>query len=403
MRRKLLISMTITVLLLISLLTGCQPTTVDYTINDSEGTQSLEASGVSFLEQFSGASQWTETFSVAKTNGEVLQIQIDASITVPDIENMGVVEVKWMRLDAGYKEQMLQKLCPDSELYTCRDINGEADLENYDIPVTDYEVNNYRGERDGFTYYISFSDNIRNEFVEEEHKSTGISFHSEYKELLPNLEGDFFYLPQGAIYDPKGPVEVESMENKCELSREEAKERAEAFLDEIGITDYVYNASTPAVWTVYEIDAADPEQLKPLPDVEAGYTFYYGQEWQNIVEDHSLFYANINITVTDAGVAQMQTKSLFEMVSLTENVELLPLETIQRIMRNEMIENPDIYFKYVDNNVGCVHMELQYYRLKDEKREDYYSYIPVWELSGNGSRWSGCVRVNAIDGSIIYD
>ena len=76
-------------------------------------------------------------------------------------------------------------------------------------------------------------------------------------------------------------------------------------------------------------------------------------------------------------------------------------------MRNELTEHIDQYPSLESVNY-YTNMELIYFRIRDEEKKGYYSYVPVWRLSvqfededGN-QQMERAVLVNAIDGGVIY-
>lgn len=261
MRRKPIIPIILTVILFISLLTGCQDRDVDYAINDSEGTQSLEWVSRSELAQFEKEGRWIEKIQGETADGSPAEIQINARILLPEKDRMEVVEIKRIQLDAEYK-------------------------------VTEI---------------------------------SGI--------------------------------------NGIELSQR----------------------------------------------VKDGYVFHYGQEWETWTSDGEPQVSEIRVSINDTGIINMVIENPMELVSVTEDVDLLSLESVQRIMRNELMEHTQDYLNYLVETEECeeimlnyMYMELMFFWMEDTNNKGFYSFIPVWKLSGPEmeSDWKP-VWINAIDGSVI--
>lgn len=189
-------------------------------------------------------------------------------------------------------------------------------------------------------------------------------------------------------------------ENACELKEEDAQKMAEEFLAELGLSNQIYlEASYALVWDAY-MEEVDENLFCDARRVTDGYAFYYGQEEESITGFRTD--TGIIVDVNNSGVFAVDIVNSYEIVSVTENVPLLPLESIQEIMRNEMTENADIYFWNTDNTSYTYYtMELLYYRVPDHSREGYCSFVPVWKVEGYSSSVYNAVIVNAIDGGII--
>lgn len=85
-----------------------------------------------------------------------------------------------------------------------------------------------------------------------------------------------------------------------------------------------------------------------------------------------------------------------------ENVEMLPLENIFDIARDELKNNADEYV--LDTNVKYYTLKLAYIRVNNRTDMQKYSYIPAWslELLQKDTTNACPVFINAIDGSVIH-
>ena len=92
--------------------------------------------------------------------------------------------------------------------------------------------------------------------------------------------------------------------------------------------------------------------------------------------------SGIALSIMDEGVIGMELCCPIEITSVTKDVELLSMENIQTIMRNELTEHIDQYPSLESVNY-YTNMELIYFRIRDEEKKGYYSYVPVWRLSAS--------------------
>jgi hypothetical protein len=118
----------------------------------------------------------------------------------------------------------------------------------------------------------------------------------------------------------------------------------------------------------------------------------------------------IQISVTDDGVIEAYIDNPIEIISTTDNVQLLPLEQIEKILKEELTEDLDQFQLQPgrqENTYYFNKMELIYLRVKNPEKEEEYSYVPAWRLCRNytvsGSMdIRNAVFINAMDGSIIH-
>ena len=100
--RMLATAMTIVEAIVIISLAGCSGKKVDYG-NESE---SKETKNMSVLADIKADSGWKENFTIQTGNGEKT-VYVNANIVVPDFDNMSVVEVENVKIDADYKKRFL--------------------------------------------------------------------------------------------------------------------------------------------------------------------------------------------------------------------------------------------------------------------------------------------------------
>ena len=110
--RILVAAMTIVEAIVIISLTGCSGKKVDYG-NESE---SKETKNMSALADIRADSGWNENFTIQTGNGEKT-VYVNANIVVPDFDNMSVVEVENVKIDADYKKRFLDLYFGGNEYY----------------------------------------------------------------------------------------------------------------------------------------------------------------------------------------------------------------------------------------------------------------------------------------------
>lgn len=230
------------------------------------------------------------------------------------------------------------------------------------------------------------------------------------------------------VFDQQRPADADA--NLCNMSMEEAKQLADQFIDGIGRSGQVCWQMGDAWWSAYtEHKEETVPWVEYVDGAVCGYRFVYGtgvdgrafaeyggmtvfdqfktaidDTWGGPEEVPGGFYDSndqISLVVTDAGVVDVAMDYPVDMTNVTGQVELLPLDSVKGIMKNEVMEHADDYdfrqSKYYNT------MELMYFRLKNHEKQGSYSYVPAWSLSAKiGETRQHAVLVNAIDGSVIH-
>ena len=113
------------------LFAGCKEKAVDYSMEgateytqERNGGNDTVSRGRKGLKQFAGESDWNSCddddngWTGENAKGEKISIGVwDADVTVPDAEEMYVVEVKEPEFDAAYKKQFAERIFGDAEIY----------------------------------------------------------------------------------------------------------------------------------------------------------------------------------------------------------------------------------------------------------------------------------------------
>lgn len=462
--------------LAMGVLSGCgAEKTVDYKIEDVVSTEKAEApQGKSSLTRFAEEEDWQASFMVKigemEWEGQVVDsmmtINIDAPITVPGTEEMSVVEVEEVEFDADWKRAVAENLFEEGQIYywdvshlpkkDLRDrqsllaledqmivaadsylvfseedeiytryenlqaaVDDMANAQDVYTPVEEYTVNEYIGSYEGRMYYLTFAETEGSRWNTNRCMRQIVCMVRDLKEVCPEKfrEQDFL------ICSPW--MRGDWIENRCEISEEEALDKAEEFVGQLGLDYPVYSYSRPLCW------GRPSEYVTVEGETDDwginGYVFYfdlglddlsfvqYGME-----EDYRSFGENsdkntlysmksqLQVYVTDKGVIRMIAENPMEITRVSEGVELLSLDTVKEIMQVTMHEKWEELSLADDYYYPFDAMELIYFRISDKENPGRYSYVPTWRLA-NVTRDDalhritirGAVLINAIDGNWI--
>lgn len=208
--------------------------------------------------------------------------------------------------------------------------------------------------------------------------------------------------------------------NESSITQEEAQKTAERFLNKIGRTNQVCTASDAYVWTGGMKDSSGViTQQNTTAD---GYIFSYGTGvngeafcedfdytrydslWQDqdALENGYSEADRAQIAVNDAGTIQIELTAPVTIEKITDQVELLSLDNIKEIIKDEVMTNPDAYtlveHKYFNG------LKLGYAKIKNDSDAGSCSYVPAWCFYAKGGNEVDYhpVFVNAIDGTVFY-
>lgn len=460
--RPLCIGLTAT--LCMGLLPGCgKEKEIDYHVDgDTEISQTEGDGGKTALSQFAGETIWEDSWTLEEDEDATIELTVDAQIVIPDVEEMYVVEVTVPEFDAGFKEHVTETLfggnvvyyndvehLPKKELEIIYDdykrryeeATAEADREYFAAYMTYYEnlletagdtympadafdVNEYIGEKDGITYELYFSD-----IYGGEDWSLNIQYFSFYATNFEEICPEGYEGYSGYMAHPYMNLDryTNVGENECMLSVEEAEGMARELLEELGLEYPVLAYAKPLMWGNETLSSENIYDDWPAN----GYvlTFEYGMDDLSFTGfgsggQYSVGYSSdtyemgeqqpyslgafAEVYVTDKGVIGVFVNNPMETTNISESVELLPLDTIKGIMK----DNADKPFETLDSSYSLketyTHMELIYFRVRDKENTMNYSYIPAWRLSdqigdplmGNWSIRNSLI-INAIDGTWI--
>ncbi len=220
-------------------------------------------------------------------------------------------------------------------------------------------------------------------------------------------------------------IDKTESENECSISRDDAKQLVEQFLKETGRDNQVLYGLKNYTWYGANVTEQDGEEFVDSEASEVrnwGYLFGYGTGVNGLAFSDSLDYNDFDISwvtlensdvnfeledeirfaVTDNGITEVFMQYPVSVTKISKEVELLPLSTIQNIIKDEIIKNGDDY--QLDECKSFNKLKLGYARIKDDQKEGCYSYVPAWCLymaSGNDMNRHP-VFVNAMDGTLIH-
>ena len=436
-RGKVITALWILMCLGIMLLSGCKEKNVDYSIEDTEGTkENVSSEEASSLAQFADAREWKEDWEGTAEDGSPVHFHVEAEIKVPDADSMSVVEVTVPKVDSSYKERIVQTVFGETDVYYYDDVYlpktvlqerikayentidycREDEIDTQDIEeklivceealktagedymlATDYEANMYLGYRNGAAYILSV----------EQHMDS----YTEGLELC-----DISLVPENV--EDMRPTEP------ITLTEEEARKIAEGFLGDIGITGMIYKGTEPLTWeddlaqeSPGEVPEKEPEGYMLQFELGTGevsfldfgtendYLYWFGEPevaWYSMG-------ACAWVNVTEDGVVQLRIYNPIEVTAVTKDVKLLPLENIQNIIQDELKNHTDEFQCNEKNGSYSFNsLELIYFRVPDDAKEGYYSYVPVWRLcdaygeEDEHRTYANAIFINAIDGSAIH-
>ena len=430
-----------------SILAGCKNTTVDYDMDgvteSGESSRTVDGNGEEGLKQFADESHWSEEWTAENSDGENYQCIVDVDISVPDAEQMYVIEVEESSFGEAEKERIAEKIFGTEKIYY-NDIahlpkkeltrryssyqqlpyffmeNGETiSAERLSlceeamktagdayIPVRTYDADEYQGKRDGLSYELSFGEG-----------DTAIELYLKYMGdyLTYSGQADFIesrckniYLVPKDIYQicPDEVREVENLfyiagdpevadENLCGLSEEEARQMAQSFAESLDLDYSVYAGFRPLWWS--KGTSLGVRELNYLTD---GYVFYFDAGIENLSfvqygtqgnyrdlegreseERQYSLRSRMEIYVNENGIIGMRAYNPVHFIDVSGGVKLLALETVKEIIKEYGNQNKLLSLNEWTEYTGIREMRLIYFRVRDKENPGHYSYIPTWRLS----------------------
>lgn len=419
------------------LLCGCQKTDVDYeldtqSVQKTQGNSNQEASPL----ELESVNDWEEDIQAT----ENVEFHINASITIPDVEQMSVTELQQITFDEEYKKEVIQALYGTLEVYS--DEEADWPKSRWQTKIEDTERSLQCG-LESIAYYEKLLNAENEEEISQDKASIQadiegceerireleeeIADYTEKMEAAPNAAeavSDFSgnryfgtynsmiytllfdeednvvcfsvadsslvipdeYKDSGVIFWTIDSELEQTLENQCIITEEEGKKQAEAVLPLIGWTDPEWEYIQKNLWSFYKSENKNEQTVADgylLSAQKGDGTLGFGEfdtGYEMIGGEYKGdFDGKAQIRVNDHGIIDITVFEPVEFVQKTENVSLLSLDTIKGIIKKELSNNPDKYMSD-DEKTNFTKLELNYARVKDKSREGYFSYVPVWRL-----------------------
>lgn len=448
--RILAAAMTIVEAIVIISLTGCSGKKVDYNME----TENINTKAGSDISAFDDSTKWNDSFSV-ETSDKSVDVDISADITLPDCKSMSVVEVQNIKVGADFKKSVIEAYFGDSTVYY-HDIPHYTKEEIYhSMEVVKNEIAGYQQEIDagliteeGVSRVMKSENDLLEQYEKAEpsaldtrEKATDYTDCNEYLGYIGNVfcelrfgiaeDGSLEYISaqplkagsEGTLYDDSeygyyGPPSfaeeqgvgglnggstggdtTSAYDNECALSKDEAVKKAEEFQNKLGRASQVYIGTSDYEWSAGVIE--DGEGVNGIAFCKSLDFTRNMDIWETLDNyDDFMPYGSSSFIVTDQGVTEFSVSYPVDIVNESKNVELLSMDTIKEIIKDDMTKNSEQY-DFTQNHTYN-NLKLGYIRLKDASDKDKYTYVPAWCLSKQDKGYDRYpVYVNAIDGTII--
>lgn len=434
--RILAAAMTIVEAIVIISLTGCSGKKVDYG-NESE---SKETKNMSALADIKANSDWKENFTIQTGNGEKT-VYINANIVVPDFDNMSVVEVENVKIDADYKKRFLdlyfggnEYYYHDPDHYTVDELNEviedwqktqddthsewlEQQLAEYrdklETAKTTYTV---AKDLENCEVFAGYKGDVFCEVEFEAHKVHAYAWYQSGTDYgPPSLRNEDYDTITQTFQDDDLKDKADETSNEGSKSAASAKKEAGNFLSKLGMQDLVERGECECGWIGFN----NSEEGNDYQTATWGYIYSYATGIDGITfkdgldRDTYLSVYETNdsdtddvtlpdstlLTVTDDGIIDVQLEYPVNVTQIYKDVELISLKNIEQIIKAEITENPDKY----DTTSSFNKLQLGYLKIRSDSEPGKYSYVPAWALSRmvDYSSERNAIFVNAIDGTII--
>lgn len=433
--RILAAAMTIVEAIVIISLTGCSGKKIDYG-NESE---SKETKNMSALADIRADSGWNENFTIQTGNGEKT-VYVNANIVVPDFDNMSVVEVENVKIDADYKKRFLdlyfggnEYYYHDPDHYTVDELNEviedwqktqdethsewlEQQLAEYrdklETAKTTYTV---AKDLENCEVFAGYKGDVFCEVDFEAHKVHAYALHQSGTDYgPPSLRNEDYDTITQTFQDDDLKDKADETSNEDSKSAASAKKEAGDFLSKLGMQDLVERGECECSWIGFN----NSEEGNDYQTAVWGYIYSYatgidgitfkdGFDMDTYLSGYEAIDSDIDdvtlpdstlLTVTDDGIIDVQMEYPVNVTQIYKDVELISLKNIEQIIKAEITENPDKY----DIASSFNKLQLSYLKIRSDSEQGKYSYVPAWALSRMvDSNEQNAIFVNAIDGTII--
>ena len=433
--RILAAAMTIVEAIVIISLTGCSGKKIDYG-NESE---SKETKNMSALADIRADSGWNENFTIQTGNGEKT-VYVNANIVVPDFDNMSVVEVENVKIDADYKKRFLdlyfggnEYYYHDPDHYTVDELNEvieywqktqdathsewlEQQLAEFrdklETAKTSYTV---AKDLENCEVFAGYKGDVFCEVDFEAHKVHAYALHQSGTDYgPPSLRNEDYDTITQTFQDDDLKDKADETSNEGSKSAASAIKVGGDLLSILGMQDLVERGECECSWIGFN----NSEEENDYQTAVWGYIYSYatgidgitfkdGFDMDTYLSGYEAIDSDIDdvtlpdstlLTVTDDGIIDVQMEYPVNVTQIYKDVELISLKNIEQIIKAEITENPDKY----DIASSFNKLQLSYLKIRSDSEQGKYSYVPAWALSRMvDSNEQNAIFVNAIDGTII--
>lgn len=378
--RILAAAMTIVEAIVIISLTGCSGKKIDYG-NESE---SKETKNMSALADIRADSGWNENFTIQTGNGEKT-VYVNANIVVPDFDNMSVVEVENVKIDADYKKRFLdlyfggnEYYYHDPDHYTVDELNEviedwqktqdethsewlEQQLAEYrdklETAKTTYTV---AKDLENCEVFAGYKGDVFCEVDFEAHKVHAYALHQSGTDYgPPSLRNEDYDTITQTFQDDDLKDKADETSNEGSKSAASAKKEVGDFLSKLGMQDLVERGECECSWIGFN----NSEEGNDYQTAVWGYIYSYatgidgitfkdGFDMDTYLSGYEAIDSDIDdvtlpdstlLTVTDDGIIDVQMEYPVNVTQIYKDVELISLKNIEQIIKAEITENPDKY------------------------------------------------------------
>lgn len=453
-------------------LAGCNRRKVDY-IDESDTRLVIDENGGLTAgvdeQEYSSSEKIAGTIGVEneKTWKQIInngseQININANLYIPDVTNMATFEVEEYYYTNEDKKKVLDYFFDkDSVTVNAEKLDTKENLEEL-IGHLEHLEECYKDDQEALSYIDTYKQSILAKIADAPYKNdidSDVGDYSQpcYKGIINGIgyEACFCAKPEAnlsyfriqpedyTMLNDYGKDSVEgcyvSTKNECTMTTEEAIDEACIILSDLDIKGMVPVSIQALAWYNYDdmMKSFDYERMldgyeviftRDLMGVKYPNDLYYLEHEYKGLDNYPLYtewgenygpYGQnydqevIMIDINDKGLVRMYYGGILKQKDGVIVDKLLSVDKIKEILAG-IIENEKRSNIMTDYN----YLELSYIRVKSDKNEDIYCYVPVWKLgytylknifSGDNIELGEYVYfyereyilINAIDGSRI--
>ncbi len=419
--------MIIVCLLIISvLLSGCQPTPEREAVVAADNLEKEIASSSRSVAGYSFPENWKEKFNI---EGSDATVEIDATISVPDVTAFPVYKVSKAQFDTSQAETLVSFFTKGKDVIKNNEQKTKSELEEELVLAKKQNDNEWATELEDMmnTAPETIPDEVITDwnpvqplsgsFLDENGMDAGISVRSDYFTYMSGI-----IIPESMLsgMEPDDPnINREKNEiGEISISKEEAVSAAENLLQELGI-DYMkaYSLEKAFCCKTFAGVYADSGE-KPL---SKGYLIKFARDIDGItgityegmhlsVYDEFAYRAPMNaeaiqIHVNEAGQPQsfIWEYPIKAKEKINENAELMPFDEMKQRIRDMLT----FVNSYNSGTIKVTSIEMHMTIVDVKDHPDEGMYVPAWIIyytkAFKGLPQDYRLVLNAIDGGRVLE